>query len=89
MFGGSRAIARALPFLRKARERAVGNRRRSGDPALPVTLLDLAKALWEVPEGRQRAVSVAEEARALWSALRATRWVARADRWLAEYPLSG
>jgi len=75
-------VSEGIAFL----ERALANRRHGNDPAVAEAAFALAKVSWEVPEERARATALAAEARSLWLADGAIRWVAKADRWLAEHP---
>jgi tetratricopeptide (TPR) repeat protein len=66
-------------------EQALANRRKSNDAAIADAALNLAEALWLVPAQRERALSLAEEARAQWQADNAPGLAQKAEAWLAAH----
>jgi hypothetical protein len=63
-------------------EKALANRRSSNDTAIADAALNLAEVLWLVPAERERALSLAEEARARWQADDAPGLAQKAEAWL-------
>jgi tetratricopeptide (TPR) repeat protein len=68
-------------------EQALANRRSSNDAAIADAALNLAEVLWLVPAERERALSLAKEAKAIWQSDGAPGLARQADAWLAAHRL--
>jgi tetratricopeptide (TPR) repeat protein len=74
-----------IPEAIERLEQALANRRSSNDTAIADAALNLAEVLWLVPAERERALSLANEARSRWQADNAPGLAQKAEAWLAAH----